>query len=203
MTQDEFVRIVTEYMQLAPVERHAQMADLHHQIYQEYHAALQRLSLLEAAQPPQINGEKRSLAQVVGHIIAWERFALQSVGEILSGVRHPLMITSVDGFVDEDGSMLRFTGIDDFNATFSLRHASQKWERIRQEALDTAEMLYVCFTHPRLLNAERLERTRPHRRRMMDRSVIEALPMGWSLWITVLEHEGVEHAAELRMWNAI
>jgi len=197
MNASEFVSANAGSLSLPPAERHAQWSALHARFYDDYTRALQRIAPAAAAQIAPVAGERRSVAQLVGHITAWERFALQGAADILAGVRHPRMVTAVDGFIDEDGAVLRFAGIDDFNAVFAARQQALPWEQIQAAALDTAALLRHLFTHPLLLTPARLERTLSHRRRMLDGSLIASIPMGWSLWITVLEHMGVEHRREL------
>jgi hypothetical protein len=66
-------------------------------------------------------------------------------------------------------------------------------------AIQTATVLRTFFTQPDLLTAERLEQTMTYRKRLQTGEIIQPIAMGWNLWITVLEHEAVEHAEELRL----
>jgi hypothetical protein len=180
-----------------PAERHAAYADLHADVVRGYVEALRHITPAAAQQPLREAGETRTLAQVVGHIAAWEQFALLAAGDILAGVRHPRMVTSVDGFVDADGKTLNFAGIHAFNAYHAARHAELGWEQLHALALDTARALHTLFTHPRLLTAGRLEDTLPYQKRLHNGALLENLSMGWHVWLTVLEHEAVEHAEAL------
>jgi hypothetical protein len=64
-------------------------------------------------------------------------------------------------------------------------------------AEDSASTLYTLFTHPQLLSAGRLEQTSPFWKRLQNGMVIQNITMGWNLWLTMIEHIAVEHAALL------
>ena len=74
------------------------------------------------------------------------------------------------------------------------RHArlAQLHSEVLAEYLDAVQALPEA-------EAERLERTRPFRKRLQNGLVVRDVAMGWNLWITVLEHAAVEHAADLSM----
>jgi hypothetical protein len=65
--------------------------------------------------------------------------------------------------------------------------------------METALTLAALFTEGALLSAGRLEKTVPFRKRLQNGAVIRNVAMGWNLWITMLEHEAVEHAADLHL----
>lgn len=199
MNVEAFCRRVTDAAAQPPLVRHGRLARVHEEIKAEYLAALRSISPDRAAQQVAIGSEKRTVAQVVGHIAEWERFLLLAAGDILAGLGHPRMVTSLEGYVEPDGGKPAFATIDAFNDYQANKYASWRWEEIRRLALDTATALYTLFTHPALLNAERLEGTKPFRKRLPDGTVIHDIAMGWNVWITCLEHEGVEHALDLGM----
>jgi hypothetical protein len=60
-----------------------------------------------------------------------------------------------------------------------------------------ASALHTLFTHPSLLNAHKLEQTKPWQKRLRNGHIIQNITMGWSLWLIVIEHIAVEHAVEL------
>ena len=198
MIAAEFYERVIGAAAQPPAERHARLAKLHSEVLAEYLAAVQALPEEQAAQPAG-GADGRSLVQVVGHIAEWERFAILSAGDILAGLAHPRMITSVDGYLDAAGQAQAFAGIDDFNEYQAAQYAGRPWAETQALALDTAFTLHALFTQPHLLTAERLERTRPFRKRLQNGLVVRDVAMGWNLWITVLEHAAVEHAADLSM----
>jgi hypothetical protein len=199
MKADEFYQRIKEHLHQPPLERHAALAQLHTEIVTGYLLAIRGITHEDAERPVQMGTERRNLAQVVGHISEWERFAILGAGDILAGLRHPRMVTNLDGYVEPDGNLVSFATIDEFNAYQAAKHAGCTWPQIQEMALETAATLHVLFTHPHLLSAERLEYTHPFRKRLKDGSKIENIGLGWVLWTIILEHEAVEHAAELGM----
>ena len=187
---------MAEIMALEPQERHRRMSALHEKLYQDYTAAIRALTPEEAMRPVNLGAETRNLAQVVGHITEWERFIIMACGDVLAGVEHPRMVTDLGGYVEPDGQRVQFDSIDAFNAYQAEKHSGWSWEQIQALAMDTAAVLHALFTQPNLLTAERLERTRPITRRL-PRDVKLSITMGWSLWMTTLDHIAVEHAQEL------
>jgi len=194
-----FFQQIIENAALPPPERHARFSELHHQITTDYLAALHALDAQRAAQPVQSGAEVRSVAQVVGHIMEWERFMILSAGDMLAGLRQPRMVTNIEGYVEPEGQTPRFENIEAFNTYQANKHSAWAWEKIQSSAIDTASTLHTLFTQPGLLTAERLENTQPFRKRLPNGAVIQNIAMGWNLWVTCLEHEGVEHARDLGM----
>jgi len=191
-----FYERVTAACGLPPDERHARLAALHSEVLAAYLAAVHDITTQRAAERVT---DGRTLQQVVGHIAEWERFSILSAGDILAGLLHPRMITSVDGFLDADGSSPAFANIDALNEHAAVRHAARPWAETQALALDTALTLNALFSEPDLLSAGRLEKTLPFRKRLQNGAVIRDIAMGWNLWITMLEHEAVEHAADLHL----
>ena len=196
MNAEHFYERVTAACALPPDERHSHLAALHAQVLAAYLAAVQAVTPERAAEPV---ADGRTVQQVVGHIAEWERFAILSAGDILAGQAHPRMVTSVDGFVRPDGQRLAVDGIDAFNAYAAAQHTGRPWAETQALALEMAHTLNALFTQPHLLSAERLEKTRPFRKHLHNGSVIRNIAMGWQLWLTMLEHEAVEHAADLHL----
>ena len=54
----------------------------------------------------------------------------------------------------------------------------------------------VLYAAPDLLTVERLDQTLPCDWRSPI-GVTRRVPAGWNLWMVILEHEAVEHAADL------
>jgi hypothetical protein len=191
---ERFYERVTAACGLRPAGRHAQLAALHAQVLAAYLAAVRAITDQRAAEPV---ADGRTVQQVVGHIAEWERFGILAAGDILAGLPHPRMITSVDGFLQADGRPLAVDGIDAFNAYAAAQHTGRPWAETQALALDTAVTLSALFGEPALLSAGRLEKTLPFRKRLQNGAVIRDIAMGWNLWLTLLEHEAVEHAADL------
>jgi hypothetical protein len=192
-----FYQQVAAAMGQPPDARHAQLAFLHGQALRRYQAALNQLTAEEVREPPPDRSDQRTIAQIVGHIAAWDRFALLAAGDILAGVGHPRMITDLSGYREPDGTFPAFATIDDFNAYHAHKYQAWPWEELRQLADDAASTLYALFTHPQLLSASRLEQTLPFWKRLQNGIVIQDITMGWNLWLTMIEHIAVEHAALL------
>jgi hypothetical protein len=198
VNQELFSSQIGEIMSLPPEQRHARMLALHRQIYDEYTAAVVAITDERAAAPPaEGSKDKRTLLQIVGTLAEWDRFAIMSAGDVLSGVAHPRMITEVDGFVALDGRQVPLDDINDFNMYQSEQYVGAPWKKTQALALDMADVLLALFTDPTLLNAARLERTQSHKMKLADGTRLNDVSMGWVLWITILQHEGVEYAAQL------
>jgi hypothetical protein len=137
----------------------------------------------------------------VGHIAAWERNIIVAVGEILAGVKWPRLM-SRSGYIDPDGRTHDFPNIAAFNAYYAEQHAGQSWATIQAEALGTARTLGQLFRESKLITAERLEHTGLYQHYSLPTSVTLTLPCGWFLWMITIEHEAVEHAADLALGRA-
>jgi hypothetical protein len=197
MDAEQFSQAIVEIVALPAHERHAQLANLHSQFFTAYLAALRAISTRQAGEKLTTAGDERTLGQVVGHILAWDRFSIQAAGDILAGVEQPRTVVNVDGFVDTDGQIRNFRDVDEFNAYFAEQHAGQDWVTIQMAAIDAAIALHALFTQDDLLTFERLDQTRPWRKELPNGTVIDDLRMGWVLWIMILEHYAVDHADEL------
>jgi len=192
-----FYPLLVELSTLSPSERHARFAQLHTEIFNAYTTAVRAITAERAAQRVVLGDEQRSVLQVVGHIMEWERFMLMGAGDILAGLQRPRMGNSIAGYVEPDGTTPTFETIDAFNVYQVQKHLTWSWEQMQAAALEAATTLHTLFTHPQLITAERLERTAPTRRRLPGGLLIPETRLGWGLWITLLDHEGVEHVEEL------
>lgn len=199
MNADLFYQQVVDTFRLPPSERYTQMVQLHTQVMNEYVVAVQRITVEAAAQSVSTDGDQRTLAQIVAHIAAWERFGILAAGDMLAGVQHPRSITDVKGYVEEDGRVLDFADVHAFNNYQTQKYQTWSWSPLQTLAIDTATTFYTLFTHPQLLTATRLEQTKPYRKHFRNGQVIQNVRMGWCLWAMYLDHEGVEHAAELQL----
>ncbi len=192
MHADEFYSRVASLLALPPDDRHAGLTALHAGTLSEYIGWLRSITP-EAARSTSSDG--RSIALVVGHIAAWDRFMLQACGELLSGAAWPGFM-DLRGYLDEDGERRDFESIDAFNAFHAGVQRGRPWEQIQFEALDRAAAARSIFAEPGLLTAERLERTRPCEWGLTAGKRARA-PVGWQVWMIILEHETVDHAADL------
>jgi hypothetical protein len=190
-----FYRRVFEALAQPPRERYQLLAKLHTTIYTGYIAAIRALSVESAARA---GADRRTVAQVVGHMMEWERVAIMAAGELLAGVERPRFFTISPGwgYLDPDGTQVDFQSLDDFNQYHAERHAAWPWPQLQEQALRSAEMLHALFTTPRLLSAEILERT-PVRERTLENGAKATIGAGWYLWIIMLGHAAVDHADDL------
>ena len=203
MTAATFYDQVAAAMAQPPEERHQQLARLHAEALRRYRTTLERLTAEDVRHPLSNHPDERTIAEIIGHIAAWDRFALLAAGDILAGIHHPRMITDLSGYREPDGTFPAFATIDDFNAYAAHKYQSWAWEQLRRFAEDTAATLYVLFTHPQLLSARRLEQTAPFRKRLRNGTTIPDITMGWNLWLTMIEHLAVEHAALLDRYEDV
>jgi len=192
MRADDFYSRYASLLALQPEGRHAGLRALHTATLAEYAGWLRAITP-EAARSASSDG--RSIALVVGHIAAWDRFMLQACGEMLSGVAWPGFM-DLRGYLDESGERRDFQSIDAFNAFHADAQRDRPWEHIRSEALDRAAAARSIFAEPGLLTPERLERTRPTEWGLTAVKRARA-PVGWEIWMIILEHESVDHAADL------
>ena len=197
MHPDEFYPKIHEIMALPAKERHAGMTDLHTQAMNHYVNRLKTMSEAEALSPVTVGDDHRTVAQIAGHIAEWERFIILSASDMLIGLEHPRLMTSLDGYVALDGSTPTFGSIDEFNAYFAEQQKTWSWDKMRAFAIETTTTVYEMFTNPMLLNAERIERTKIWRKRLNTGDIIPNIAVGWSVWLIALEHIATEHVVEL------
>jgi hypothetical protein len=197
MKPDIFYQKAIDSVALPPPDRHAQLSHLHTEIVTEYVAALRRIDSRRAAEISGEDSDQRTIAQVVTHIMEWDRFSILSAGDILAGVTHPRIMSSIEGYIDTEGKTHNFGTINEFNAYQNQQADRYSWDQLQAFAIDTAETLHTLFTDPRLLNAERLEKTKQWRKRLHNGTIIEPIAMGWSLWIIILQHQAIEHVIAL------
>jgi hypothetical protein len=190
---EDFYRRVVEIAARPPHERHRLLARLHADVVTRY------LDIVQATSPPdaaRASSDGRTVAQVVGHIAEWERFTILAAGEMIAGVQWPRIMT-MSGYVEPDGRVQDFTGVDAFNAYQTAKHAAWPWEQIRDLAIRTATVLHALFTQPALLPPGRLEQTRACEWHLPNRVTL-AVPAGWYLWMVSIEHEAMEKHAIAR-----
>ncbi len=190
--RETFYQHIADALTQPPHERHRRLAELHTQVVAGYCGAVQAITA-EAAAGPSADG--RTLAQVIGHIAEWDRYAILSAGEMLAGAEWPCLMT-FSRFIEPDGTLRSFKSVHEFNAQQAERHAQWPWERIRDLAIQSATAIQILFTHPALLTPELLERTKPYTW-TMNETIRQTLPVGWYLWFITIEHQAVEHTDEV------
>jgi hypothetical protein len=192
MRADEFYPRFASLLALPPDDRHAGLRALHAATLSVYAGWIRAITPAAAASA---GSDGRPINLVVGHISAWDRFMLQACGEMLSGAPWPAFM-DLRGYLDEDGERRDFESIDAFNAFHAGVQRGRPWEQIQSEALDRAAAACSIFAEPGLLTPERLERTRPSEWGLTAGNRARA-PVGWQIWMIILEHETVDHAADL------
>jgi hypothetical protein len=197
MINDDFYPTFAAAAKQPPEKRHRTLADLHTEAISQYLDTIRRITYEGATR---VVPDSRTVAQVVGHIAEWDRAVILAVGEILAGVTWPRLMSGTVT-IEPDGNVRSFAGEDEFNSYFALKHAGQPWEDIQGWALDMALTLHQLFVHPGIVTAEHLEGTRRYDYKL-PAGVSLTLPCGWYLWMVTLEHEMVEHAADLDLGRA-
>jgi hypothetical protein len=193
--EEAFYQHVFEALDQPPRERYASLARLHTAVHAGYVAAVRALSSADVRRDS-VDG--RTVAQVVGHMMEWERVAIMAAGELLAGVENPRFFTARPGwgYLDPDGAIVALESLDDFNHYHAERHATWPWARLQELAIRSADVLHTLFTNPTLLSADILEQT-PMRQWTLENGAKAAMSAGWYLWIIMLGHEAVDHAADL------
>ena len=192
MQADSFYARLSVLLDLQPVQRHAGLLALHAETLAEYTAWVQAITPAAAASA---SSDGRPIALVVGHIAAWDRYLIQACGEVLSGAEWPSFM-DLQGYLDEDGRRRDFESIDAFNAHQAGLQRGLAWDTLRSAALDRAASAAALFAGPGLLTAEKLEGTRRTTWKLHGDRRVRA-SVGWEIWMIIIEHESVEHAADL------
>lgn len=192
MQSEIFYPKIQEAMALDPVSRHQAFSVLHAEVLAEY---VNAVSVITESRAESCSSDGRSIKQVVGHIMEWDRFMIQAAGELLSGVQNPQMM-AIKGFHHLLGITQDFESIDGFNAFHAVEQASQPWDQIQSRAIACAQILHRLFTTPGLLEAPLLDATAPVTLRFSGGVKLKS-SIGWQLWIIVMEHEAVEHFSDL------
>lgn len=192
LDREAFYRQVVRIARRPSRERHILLSALHAEVLAQYLAIIRRITDQASCR---ISSDGRTIAQVVAHIAEWDRWTLVAVAEIVAGVRWP-RIMSLSGYAESGKATRDFNSVDDFNAYQAERYVNQPWQSIQDLAIDMATSLHVMFTQPQLVSPERLDKTDGYEWHLPDSKTL-AMPAGWYLWMVTLEHEGVEHIADL------
>jgi hypothetical protein len=194
MLSDDFYESLVAAAQQPPQKRHLTLTDLHMEAINTYLETIRNITTQGAMR---VVPDSRTVAQVVAHIAEWDRAVILAVGEVLAGVTWPRLMSQT-ATIEPDGAVRTFAGVDEFNAYYALKYAGHPWEDIQGLALDMATMLHQLFVHPGIVTPEQLEGTHGYDYRLPS-GVTLTIPCGWYLWMVTLEHEMVEHAADLKL----
>jgi hypothetical protein len=192
MRAEIFYPRIAEILRQPPIARYSLMSALHYELLPPYLTAIGAIS---SAQAGRITSDRRTLLQVVGHIAEWDRYLILATGEMLSGAPDPQMM-HLKGYMEPDGRILEFASIDDFNAYQAEKHTRVPWEQVQRQAIDFAAMLYNIYTNRHLMSPELMEKTAPYEFKLPTGQSITAT-VAWFQWFVTMEHEAVEHAADL------
>jgi hypothetical protein len=187
-----FHKQIQHILQFPATERYDEMVELHRVISNHYCDAVNRLTPEKARS---ISPDGRELKLVIGHIMEWERYTLFCLAQLISGVRNQTLLWE-NGYVDLDGKPHSFASIDEFNAFQREKQANMPWGEIQSTALQLSQTLYKLFSKKGLFTPELLEKTEVISQKQPDGSRIP-IPLGYTLWSVILEHEAVDHAADL------
>ena len=192
MQAEVFYSLVRDLLSQPAADRRDGLAALHERVLAGYVDCITRLNAEQAAQRVP---DGRTRAQVVGHIAEWDRYTILAAGEMLAAHKQVQMWRH-RGYLDEEGLPHVFKSVDDFNAFQARRQADLPWEDIQHTALYAARRLHALFTNPALVSVDLLEAMPPQRWKQPGGEV-SITTVGWYLWIIILEHEAVEHTADL------
>jgi hypothetical protein len=198
MERAEFTQRVRFALRCDPQRRHILLAALHGHALGTYLHAVHRIDEPAARL---IGRDGRSIAAVVAHIAAWDRWTGRALDEICSGEERP-GILDLRGYAEEEGRPLRFDSIDAFNGHVVATVPLRPWTRIREEAVALARAIHDRFVEPALLRPDRLSATVSVPWTDGDGRVVD-LPAGWLLWVKTIEHQGVAHIVDLETAAAI
>jgi len=189
-----FYSKIAAVLQLDPGSRYKEMCRLHEKLQLLFTAAVKQIPAEKAAQK---SSDDRSISQLVGHILEWDRYIIQSASEIISGCSTPRLF-HLKGYLDAHGNSYDFESIDDFNGFQAVRQAGLAWPVIQEQAIRNAIALKTLFCHEDLISAARLEETALYDWHSPDDKIIRTTS-GWFLWVIAMEHETVEHAPDLNI----
>jgi hypothetical protein len=192
MNQADFYSKIEIIFSLPPDERWVQLVRLHVEILKSYKQAVHSIDLQLAAKAC---SDGRSVAQLVAHIAEWDRFFIQSAGEMVSGVGEP-GIMNLTGYVTLQGERRDFSSLDEFNALQTEQYTAKPWAEIQKLALRAADAAFHLYANRELLPPDLLEATPLFKWQIPGGKAI-SIGTGWYIWMVVLEHEAVDHALDL------
>jgi hypothetical protein len=192
MDTNAFYQRIIKIAAQPPYNRYGLLAEFHTEVVIRYLNIIQTMTEREAKRT---SADGRTIGQVVGHIAEWERFIILAAGEMVVGVQWP-RIMDLCGYMEPDGQLHDFASVDDFNDYQAAKHATWSWKSIQNQAIHAATALHTLFTQPALLSPELLEQTKNYQWSLPN-GLRLTVPAGWYLWMVSIEHEMIEHAADL------
>ena len=192
MDERSFITEIRRIFQLPREPRFKAMSDFHQQVHADYCRAV---SAIIPKRAEEASSDGRLVKQVVGHIMEWDRFTLISLGQLMSGVKTRKCLWK-NGYVDKAGDPYNFGTIDGFNAFQAERQLSVPWPEIQGGAIGIATTLTNLLSKPAIVTPALLEDTEAISPELYDGQRF-AIPCGWFLWYTILNHQAVEHARDI------
>ncbi|MCR4329999.1 MAG: hypothetical protein NUV65_05665 [Candidatus Roizmanbacteria bacterium] len=174
--------------------RYLELVQLHATTTHAYISALEKITKDKAKEA---SSDGRSVALVVAHIMAWEEWQIQIFTDQNKEKRLQKQMI-LQGYYDTDTQkIVDFKTVDAFNAYSAKRYSQHSWQEIKQKAVHTALKLQSLF--PITVSKEWidfLQNSPKHNWKILPKITL-TIPSGWYLWMVSLEHEAVEHAADL------
>ena len=157
MEFSRFYHLVHRSVSLPPSGRRSELRALHDQVLRDYLDALKRIDHAESSRT---GTDGRTIAEVVGHIAAWERWAILAVTEVLAGVRWPRLL-DLRAYPEFDSPVRDFASQDAFNAYSVQKQEGLSWCEIRAAAVGQATSLYGLLARPGVVPLCQMEATTP------------------------------------------
>jgi len=195
MDTEDFYQKIVNITEQPAAKRHSSLLDLHRRACNDYSEALRQIT------PPgatRVVPDGRTVAQIVGHFVEWDKMFIIALSEILAGEEWPRLM-SLGLNINLDGQVREFGDVDEANAYIASVYTDKRWEDVQSAALDVAATQLRLFENPTLLTADRLEATRRSDRFMLPGGENLSMPCGWNLWIWAIEHEAVAHITDLHL----
>ena len=191
MDERSFINEIRSIFALAPQARLQAMISFHQKVCGAYCSAVNAIDEKRAESK---SSDGRLIKQVIGHIMEWERFTLLCYGQLLSGVNNRKILWK-NGYFDNSGEPYNFSSIDAFNSFQAERQITLPWSQIQADAIRLAKKLQTLLSST-LITPEMLEDSEEISPELYDGQRLP-IPSGWFLWYVILDHEAVEHAADL------
>ena len=193
---DRWYRNLVDIAGLPPRPRYDRLVKLHTLTIIDY---ISHLTSLTEESALEIGSDGRTRAIVVAHIMGWEEYQIQVFGDPDKQKRKKEQL-QLKRFYDEDNNeYLDFANVDEFNQYQARRYANWKWDDIRKKAIMTARKLQSFFPEDPTEEWLSFLDQKPKRFWKLTEEYTLDIPAGWYLWMVSLEHEAVEHRADLEM----
>ncbi len=191
MDKHSFISEIRSIFALAPQARLQAMISFHQKVCEAYCSTVNAIGEKRAESK---SSDGRLVKQVIGHIMEWERFTLLCYGQLLSGVNNRKILWK-NGYFDNSGEPYNFSSIEAFNSFQAERQITLPWSQIQADAIRLAKKLQTLLSST-LITPEMLEDSAEISPELYDGQRLP-IPSGWFLWYVILDHEAVEHAADL------